>query len=344
MVLPHPRGGLRDRRGAGPAVGTARGRRRRRTAPGPATRPLRPGPAGGDTSCARAARRSGAGPQGPSGGPRKWALPCPKPFPRAILGTEAVRTAAGEQRSAGGAWEGGTAICNATWELQLLGRWRLLHNGRETTATHRQRRLIAALALKGEQPRPRIAGILWPENTDRQAAGSLRTTLWQTTHRLPGLLAVTDQGIALAAGVDVDLHGIRARLHPVRPVAPEERGPLLSKLLRTAELLPGWDEDWVSAARERWTLQRLAALEALAREHLDAGEPEPAAAAARGALDIDPWRETTVALLLESHLAAGDPARALHAYAAFDLRLRRDYGIGPSRRIATLISPLLETR
>jgi len=58
-------------------------------------------------------------------------------------------------------------------------------------------------------------------------------------------------------------------------------------LLRDAELLPGWYEDWVVFERERLLHLRLTALESLAQHALDAGDHEQALMAALEAVAID---------------------------------------------------------
>jgi DNA-binding SARP family transcriptional activator len=228
-----------------------------------------------------------------------------------------------------------------TWEIQLLGGWQIRHGKFPVKVTIRQQRLIAVLALYGSQPRPFLAGLLWPDSSERQATGSLRETIWMVSHQLPGLLVESRDPLALAEDVVVDVNEIRQRLATLDGDRAVRLRPAMLDLLRTAELLPGWYEDWVVAEQDRWKQLRLTALERLASQHLDRGETDLATDAAGFAIAIEPLRESAQRLLLETHIADGNYAQALRAFKVFRTRLWNEFGVEPSAKITNLMAPLL---
>lgn len=228
---------------------------------------------------------------------------------------------------------------NHVWSLQLVGPWRLGGPDGTVRVATRQQRLISLLALQGPRPRAVLAGILWPESTERQASGSLRESLWTINHQLPGLLEDSGRAVALAPGVLVDAIEIRrdAAALPGRGATHAVR--LLGRL-RDSVLLPGSYQDWVLAEQDRWTRLRLRALEGLAERFLDTGQGVLAADAAQCAVDLDPWRESAVGLLLRAHLSSGEHLRAAQLLADFSVRLRDEFGVEPSRGLSSLVAPL----
>jgi DNA-binding SARP family transcriptional activator len=108
--------------------------------------------------------------------------------------------------------------------------------------------------------------------------------------------------------------------------------------LRTAELLPGWYEDWVLVEQERFRALRTAALDSMASYQLSQGNTEETKAASKLAISLEPFRESSYRLLIEAHLATGDLASALKTYRSFSADLRREFGVGPSPSLAKLVA------
>jgi DNA-binding SARP family transcriptional activator len=217
------------------------------------------------------------------------------------------------------------------WELRLLGCWQLLGNGAPAVVGSRQQRLITALALMGPRPRAYLAGLLWPESAEQQAAGSLRATVFKVRHQLPGLLSDTLEPVSLAPRVAVDIRKLRERAELARSSGHVDRG--LDELLYIAELLPGWYEDWVIFEQERLRALRVSTLEALAWQYLDRDEPDLALAAARQAARIEPLRESAHVLIVRAQIQAGNTAAAHRTVEEFRRRLRDELGLEPSARL-----------
>ncbi|GLB66866.1 hypothetical protein AHIS1636_13050 [Arthrobacter mangrovi] len=225
------------------------------------------------------------------------------------------------------------------WELQLIGGWQLRRDHVPVKVAMRQQRLVAALALYGRQSRAFLAGLLWPDSSESQAAGSLRESIFLINKHLPGLLGQTADPLDLSRAVSVDVLDVRMRASRLQDHPGLNRG--LLHLVEDADLLPGWYEDWVVAEQERWQRLRLTVLERLARQYLDQGNTEQAMEAARAATMIEPLRESAQRLLMQACLAEGNHAEALRLYQSFRVRLRREFGVAPSAIIADLIGPLL---
>ncbi|WP_171041214.1 AfsR/SARP family transcriptional regulator [Sinomonas susongensis] len=203
----------------------------------------------------------------------------------------------------------------------------------------RQQRLITVLALSGPRPRSYLAGLLWPESSQRQAAGSVRTAVFKLRHELPGLLTDEIEPVSLCSGVRVDVHELRRRVDP--ELVDDAVDPGIEEMLAGVELLPGWYDDWVLYQQERWRSFRIAALEAMARQRLESGNPEGAVIAARHAAELEPLRERSQALLIRAQVLAGDPAAALRTHEHFRRRLWEEMGLHPSPRLKSELGEVL---
>ncbi|WP_235781474.1 AfsR/SARP family transcriptional regulator [Sinomonas notoginsengisoli] len=199
----------------------------------------------------------------------------------------------------------------------------------------RQQRLIASLALLGPRTRAYLAGLLWPDSTEQQAASSVRVTVFKIRHQLPGLLAENPDPLRLSDDVCVDLDRLRDGADSA--LAGAEPHPRLMQLLYSAELLPGWYDDWLLFEQERLRQQRLVALEAIARRHLQDDQPDAAIAAAMHAAAIEPLRESAQALVIRSQVRAGNTAEARRTYEDFRRRLAEEMGLEPSTRLERLV-------
>lgn len=221
------------------------------------------------------------------------------------------------------------------WELRLLGCWQLLRNGASAVVGSRQQRLISALALMGPRPRSYLAGLLWPESNDHQAAGSLRATVFKVRHQLPGLLSDTLEPVGLAQDVVIDLRTLRQSAELARTGRYIEPG--LDEVLYTAELLPGWYEDWVIFEQERLRAFRVSTLEAIAAQYLRRNEPDFALAAAQQAAALEPLRESAQVLMVRAQIETGNTAAAHRTLEEFRRRLRDELGLEPSGRLKAAV-------
>jgi DNA-binding SARP family transcriptional activator len=245
-----------------------------------------------------------------------------------------------------------------TWKgdlrLHLLGDWRLTSADYGTGATEQielpcgPQHLIAFLALNGRCARTHAAATLWPDRTDEVAAARLRAVLWRLRHRhagVPPLLTINDSWLALTdddvvvdvdrfrAGAELLIHGADCESNAVEEAA--------GAVLNSSELLPGWYDDWVLAARERLQYLRLSALDALADRRRSQQRWYEAIEAARAATGIEPLHETAHRTIVQTHLDNGDVVEAIQHYQKFQALLDHELGLPPSELFRELTEPYL---
>jgi DNA-binding SARP family transcriptional activator len=228
--------------------------------------------------------------------------------------------------------------------LSLLGGFRLLTGKGAVGVPRSSQRLLVYLALHGGMvDRAAVAGRLWPDVTERQASTNLRSAIARLKRGGRGALVTSKRELGLADGVAVDLrHGQRLAGRLLDPtVAPDrsELGPAALAVL-SAELLPGWYDDWVLDEAEDWRLLRLHALEALAGHLRAAGRWGEAAGAARAAVRAEPLRESGHVALVQAHLAQGNQSEALRQYAHYRDLLRAELGLEPTLQLSRLVEDL----
>ena len=108
----------------------------------------------------------------------------------------------------------------------------------------------------------------------------------------------------------------------------------------SADLLPGWYDDWVLTEAEEWRQLRLYALEALAGRLAAAGRSGEAVCAARAVVRAEPLRESGYATLIRVHLAEGNQSEAVRQFARCRLLLHAELGLEPSPQLHQLVHGL----
>jgi DNA-binding SARP family transcriptional activator len=228
--------------------------------------------------------------------------------------------------------------------LSLLGGFHLLTDTSVVRIPRSSQRLLVCLALHGGMVhRATVAGMLWPDITEHRASTNLRSAIARLRGRGRRVLTSSKLELGLAEGVAVDLrHGQRLARRLLDPaVAPDrsELGPAALAVL-SAELLPGWYDDWVLEEAEDWRLLRLHALEALAGHLRAAGRWGEAASAARAAVRAEPLRESGHVALIQVHLAEGNQSEAVREYAGYRDLLRAELGLEPTFQLRRLVQEL----
>lgn len=226
--------------------------------------------------------------------------------------------------------------------MELLGPWRLRRGAAVLRVATRQQRLIAALAIRGPSPRSYLVGLLWPDYPDARALESLRVSVHLVSRQVPGLLVNAGPMLSLSDSVEVDLHGVRAKVRALARSGFDAEPAATLDELRDAELLPGWFEDWVVFEQSRLQQDRLRAFTMLSRQSLARGDSEAAGAAAEAALELEPLYENAVVLLIASELQQGRPAAALRSYEWYRDKLEEDMGLRPSASVSGLVADALE--
>lgn len=205
-------------------------------------------------------------------------------------------------------------------------------------------RLLAFLALSdGAVSWDRAARTIWAECSYEHAGSSLRSALSHLEGPVRQAVKVTGCDLGLDEGVEVDVRHARSlarRLidNDALPAKDDISGLAVSRL--SEELLPGWYDDWALMAAEDWRQLRRRALEALAARLTDAHRLAEAVAAARVAVQAEPFRESTRAALIRVHLAEGNQCEALEEFERFRLLLLAEAGVEPTPRLHRLVSDL----
>ena len=222
-----------------------------------------------------------------------------------------------------------------TARLRLLNGFSVEICGEERDVPVPAQRLLAYLALVGRPTRSALAGHLWPEVGERQALGSLRSTLWRLQRTAPGLVHLKPGSVRIAPEVEVDARSLREWAEAVlNGDGTPEPG---SQEVLTSELLPGWYDDWVIAEREHLHQLRVQALEVLAERLTRAGAPARALTVAYAAVRSEPLRESAHRAVIRAHLAQGNTASAMEQYEECCRLLVTEIGAPPSRQLDELV-------
>ena len=229
--------------------------------------------------------------------------------------------------------------------VRLLDGFQLLVDEHTVPVPPSAQRLLAYLALhQSPATRTATAAALWPGTSDRRAAACLRSALWRLVKPPHPLVEVRQGMLSIGSTVEVDATSVRrfARDLARRPhTRPDLSLPLT---VLTADLLPGWTEQWVVAEREWFRQLCLRALEMLSERFRTSGDHFHAHETAAAAVRSDPLRESAHRRLIELHLADGNPAAALRQYASYRALLRSELGLAPSPEIRRLVQPVLPTQ
>lgn len=202
-------------------------------------------------------------------------------------------------------------------------------------------RLVALLALRAPVSRQVVAGLLWPNVPERSAQGALRAALARLARSAHMLVRASAHELSLGCGVSVDFHRawrLASRLIDANANVDLDDAIAAMPLL-TADLLPGWYDDWVIDEAERWRQLRLHGLESLAAALCDRRRFGQALTVAGAAVAADPLRESSRAAAIRVHLAEGNRSEALREFERYRHLTRRDLRTEPTERLRRLVSP-----
>jgi DNA-binding SARP family transcriptional activator len=224
--------------------------------------------------------------------------------------------------------------------LGLLSGFELVRDGVLVPVPRSAQRVVAYIALH-ERPlvRAEVAGSLWLDSADDRAGANLRSALWRIHRAEPGLIEASGRQLRLGGSVRLDLHEAES----VARAALGGEGNAVFELdlaALTADLLPGWYDDWVLVERERFRQLRLRALDAVCDQLARAGRIGDALQAGLLSVAGEPLRESAHRALVRAHLADGNVVEAVREYELYRGLLREHLGIEPSERMKELIRGL----
>ena len=245
-----------------------------------------------------------------------------------------------------------------TITLCLLGGFRLVVGDEERLLPSAGQRLLAFCALQpGSRDRGIVSGNLWPDVGQSDASKRLRSALWKVGAVEPRAMEADRSCVRLAPDVGLDLaidgpyqagrnSSNAADEAPVSPPADDidsvavgsSAGSRMRVDLLRNDVLPSWDDDWLTVPRERWRQQRLHALEHLAWTLGLAGRYEEGVDAALCAIGAEPLRESAHRVLVRLHLAEGNRSEAVRQVECFTVLCRGELGVDPSQAFSQLVA------
>jgi DNA-binding SARP family transcriptional activator len=225
-----------------------------------------------------------------------------------------------------------------TAQLSLLDGFELMMDGKAVELTLNAQRLVAFVAINGKPlQRLYIAGILWPDSSDKHAGASLRSTLWRLRRSAPGLIESRGTRLALSPHVIVDVREMIAALRALDE-NPSESPPRLSRHPLRAELLPDWYDAWVQVEREQYRQFTVHALESLGEKLAIQGRFGEAVQAALAAIAAEPLRDSAHRLLINVYLGEGNRSEAIREYRGYCDVLKKELGVEPPWEIQSLLA------
>ena len=213
-------------------------------------------------------------------------------------------------------------------ELKLLGGFLLRAAGETIRVAPSSQRVVAFVALASPFAvrRCRVAGTLWPNNTEERAHANLRSALWRLNQACPSIVHTDDVDLQLQRHVHVDVEEID------KPSI--WRGDIDCP---TAELLPGWYDDWLLAERERLRQAAAHTVEATCRQMIESGDYANAIDLGLRAVAAEPLRESTRRIVIEALLAEGNVGDAVREYVLFRHLLLAEVGVEPTEAMRSLL-------
>ncbi len=223
------------------------------------------------------------------------------------------------------------------------------------------RALLAYLALEAAQPvrREKLAGLLWPDQTDQSALDSLRQALSRLRQAIgdrqsphPVLLIERDTvQMPPSTQVWVDARAFQDALartsrHPHRH--PQTCEPCTQQRRQACDVyrgefladvcLPDSDlfEDWAAAWRVRYSQLAVEAYTQLINYDEWKGDDPLARRSVLSLLKLDPWSETAQAAWMRLLARGGQRAEAVLYYQNVCQTLKTELGIEPSPSLANL--------
>jgi DNA-binding SARP family transcriptional activator len=232
----------------------------------------------------------------------------------------------------------------ATPRLTLLNGFRLQAGDRIVRLPISTQRVLAFLALHdGDLLRSYVANVLWPDTSEERAAANLRSALWRLRTYQLHVTESNSRMLWLAPAVVIDVREMeRLALRVLDPSLIETFEAGL--LTRAGELLPGFDDEWLLAERERLRQLRLQALDALCERLMAVGSYSKAIVAGLAAVAAEPLRESAQSLLIRAYLAEGNRAEAIRQFERYCKILCGELNLEPSPELRGTLGIPMNTK
>lgn len=234
---------------------------------------------------------------------------------------------------------------NTIYHLRLLGHTLLEKEGKPLhLGTRKSLAILAHLALqKGRVSRLELAELLWPEQPEDRARGSLRQELSRLSQTLGGVLQLEGQWVSLQRGAfSVDVWHFQQALQ--EQSWQEARNWYGGRFLQGFYLRDSSSfEDWQYTLQEELHNQYSDVLLEQARALSSAGQTREALDVLQEAIQHHPLQEGAYLLSMELYRQQGDDTSIHRLYQSLSSVLRNELGEEPSReaqqRYASLQRP-----
>ena len=237
-------------------------------------------------------------------------------------------------------------------DISLLGPIQVMLDGQLITGfkSNKVRALLAYLAVEADKPHRRetLAGLLWPDWSEREALGNLRYTLSDLRRAIedraadPPFLIISRDSIQFNTASDhrLDVTSLTQSLESkTASIENQEknldlyRGDFLEGF--SLDDSPAFDE-WTLLTRERLARQTLVSLHSLADCYEERGDYEKVQSLAWRQLELEPWDETAHQQLMRVLALSGQRGAALAQYESCRKLLDEELSVEPSEETKEL--------
>ncbi len=233
--------------------------------------------------------------------------------------------------------------------LSLLGPFQTELGGQPVTGfeSNKVRALLAYLATEADRPHARqvLAGLLWPDYTNRSALNNLRSALANLRQAIgdqqaqPPFLIINRDTIQFNPDSEhwldleclQDLPGLT--IEKLEGAISACRGSFLEGFSLSDS--PPFEE-WLLYKREQTNRQTLGALQRLAAHYESLGEYERTIIYTRHRLELEPWDEDAHRQLMRVLACSGQRSAALMQYEICRRLLKEELGVEPGQATTTL--------
>lgn len=242
--------------------------------------------------------------------------------------------------------------------LSFLGGFQVVLDGHPVTEfkSNKARALLAYVAVEADRPHRReaLAGLLWPDRSDRDALSNLRYTLASLRRTLGDrslatpFLSITHDIIQFNQDSDawLDVAELERQLldaHTRRPAGTGVAVLTCALSVYRGSLLEGFSvggaapfEEWVVLRREHIAQQLMVALDNLVADLQARGEYREAQTFARRQVELEPWSERAHRNLMAVLALDGQRNAALHQFETCCRIVRDELGVDPAEETTAL--------
>jgi predicted ATPase/DNA-binding SARP family transcriptional activator len=218
------------------------------------------------------------------------------------------------------------------WRLCLLGEFGLWHG--ETPihlSTRKAASLLAFLVLHpGRHSREQLATLFWGDFPDVEARRSLRTALSHLRRSLGASCVIADrESVQFSPSFAIAIDSVLFQAAAEGCLAASSSDDASFLELYRGDLLPGFDDEWVTPARERLRSLYVEVVLYLAQQARAASNYGQAIALARRVLAVEAANEQAHQHLMFCLMMSGDRTAALQQYSSCRRALDDELGVAP---------------